>query len=79
MTRSTVYWLVSRSVHSYETQSCPILKDDLVQEGVYDANNIAAEMREALSHLAHESAVEEEAVALDIAAAVYSGEPIQTE
>ena len=46
---------------------------------MYDANNIAAEMREALSHLAHESAVEEEAVALDIAAAVYSGEPIQTE
>ena len=56
----------------------PELKHDPVQEGVYDANNIAAEMREALSHLAHESAAEEEAVALDIAAAVYSGESIPT-
>ncbi|TBU23726.1 cytochrome P450, partial [Dichomitus squalens] len=41
-------------------------------EVAYDANNIAAEMREALSHLTVESAAEEEAVALDVTASIYS-------
>ncbi|EJF55407.1 cytochrome P450 [Dichomitus squalens LYAD-421 SS1] len=48
-----------------------------IMDGVYDASNIAAEMREELSRLTAESVAEEEAVALDIAATVYSGETTQ--